>query len=144
MFIRSERLFLRPRWPEDAPALANLAGSDLTLDPLTAILDGVDPPNRRNIEFLVTLPGRGPVGVAALVRAGDAGELRIWIAPAWRNRGYATEALGALAGVARMLGHSRLKTPVVLGGRAAAMVFEQTGFAACKPVDPDPIGTLAA
>jgi GNAT superfamily N-acetyltransferase len=144
MFIRSERLFLRPRWPEDAPALANLAGRGHPLDPMAAILDGVDPDDRRSVGFVVTLPGHGLVGAAALVRGSDAGELRIWIAPRWRNRGYATEAVDALAGVARMLGYGRLKAWVLLPNRSAATVLDRTGFSPCKAVDPLLIGPVSS
>ncbi|WP_198045981.1 GNAT family N-acetyltransferase [Novosphingobium aquimarinum] len=144
MFIRSERLFLRPRWPEDAPALENLTGRDRQLDPMAVVFDSVDPDDRRSVGFLITLPGRGIVGIAALVRVDDEAELRIWVGPAWRNLGYETEVISALAGVARMLGHHRIRASIMQDKRVARIVLDRTGFAPNKAGDPQSIGPLAA
>lgn len=132
MFIRSERLFLRPCWPEDRAALASLGEADAASDPVAEVLGSDEPEDRRSARFLVTLPGRDIIGVASLLRAPDCGDLKLWIAPAWRNCGYATEAVEALAEVARMLGHDQLKALVYDSNRSAIRVLGRTDFAASR------------
>lgn len=129
MFIRSERLFLRPCWPEDRAALALISGADAALDPVAVVLGSVEPEDRRSARFLVTLPGTGVIGAASLSRGSEGGELRLWIDPAWRNCGYATEAVEALADIARLLGHDRLEAVVFRGNGSATRLLERTGFA---------------
>lgn len=132
MFIRSERLFLRPCWPEDRAALEALGGAGPAGDAIAAVLGSDGPEVRRSARFLVTVPGSGIIGAASLLRADDAAELRLWIAPAWRNFGYATEAVEALAEVACMLGHDYLRALVYHGNRSALGVLDRTAFTATR------------
>lgn len=123
MFIRSERLFLRPGWAEDRHELLALIGEEngqatMTHGPAcapwvravaSAIAGGQESPLPR---FLVTLPDTRPgalgarlIGVAALDRAGQDIGIGVWIGGDHRDRGYADEAARALTGLARALGH---------------------------------------
>ena len=138
MFIRSERLFLRPFWPEDrAELLALLAeeGADRRQDagwPLPCrVAQGAEPEDRRCPRFLVTLPGAHGstiVGVVGLSRAGDAAEAGVWIAPAFRGRGYATEAGRALLSIARSLGFECAMARPDPENDSAARLFTKLGF----------------
>jgi RimJ/RimL family protein N-acetyltransferase len=118
MFIRSERLFLRPGWEEDRAELAALGAAgrtDCTIGCTPWFDLAVDLANPRPgaglPRFVITLPGpHGArlVGLAALERAGDNLGIGVWIAPAHRGLGYAAETVRALQGMARALGHTRL------------------------------------
>jgi len=135
MFIRSERLFLRPCWPEDRATLASLGGAEtVPPDPVTEVLGSDEPENRRSARFLVTLPGSGIIGAASLLSTCDCGHLWLWIAPLWRSRGFATEAAEALAEVARMLGHDQLEALVYLDNCSAIRLLGRTDFAAGRRV----------
>lgn len=141
MFIRSERLFLRPCWPEDRAELVSLreagaATRDLAHDPIAVVLDAGRAEDRRSPRFLITTPGSGVIGVAAIGRGSNPSEISLWIARSCRNQGYATEAVGALVDVARILGHDRLSAAVFLGNRSAARVLERLGFVPSGSITP--------
>jgi RimJ/RimL family protein N-acetyltransferase len=97
MFARTERLLLRPGFPEDVPALAPAIAEAL-------IAQGRDPllPSLLILERTDQQPRI--VGICGLRRrrSGSA-ELRCWIVPEHRGRGLATEACGALVDIARTL-----------------------------------------
>lgn len=134
MFIRSERLFLRPPWPEDWRDLL-AALSD------TAIIDEhreqarcftAAPQDRRTPHFLITLPGaEGPrlIGACGLDRKNDAVEMGLWIARDHRGRGYAAEACRALLGLARALGHARVIACASDDDSPAVGLLVRLGFA---------------
>ena len=115
MFIRSERLFLRPVWPEDRlafPCLADTASHGL-----------------RFPAFVITVPGESgseAIGLVALEPARDAARLRLWIAPGHRGRGFAGEALGVVSDAARSLGHACLLADA--DGPAAVRLAHKAGF----------------
>jgi RimJ/RimL family protein N-acetyltransferase len=97
MFARTERLLLRPGFPEDVPALAPGIAEALLAhgrDPLLPSL------------LILERTGGEPriVGICGLRRrrSGSA-ELRCWIVPEDRGRGLATEACAALVDIARTL-----------------------------------------
>jgi len=141
MFIRSERLFLRPGWPEDRDELllcmersttaANPATWDLSAEPAA---DG----SRRHPRFLVTLPGAegarlvGCVGFSP-ARPGPAAhpapvDFAFWIAEEFRGRGFASEAGRAALSVARTLGHRRVGATLPAATPAALRVLDRLGF----------------
>src|SRR5262245_42974396 len=118
MFIRSERLFLRPGWPEDwLELLAAIDDQDVvrhlarapwpyTADEAKAFL--ALPAERMLPNFFITLPaadGAKLVGCAGLSRDGDEIELGYWIARDHWGQGYATEAARAVLSQARALGY---------------------------------------
>lgn len=129
MFLRTERLFLRPFWPEDRGELIALGAS------LTNAPDTVPAPaaavERRCPNFLVTLPGANGtriVGHVGLRRSGADADLDIWIAPEWRRRGFAVEAGRALLPLARALGHARVTATLLPGNREGASLLRKLGF----------------
>lgn len=140
MFIRSERLFLRPAWPEDAADLAALIDETIarnvaavpwpyTIDDARAFIDL--PRLSRYPRFLVTLPAAGGAviaGVCALSpRDGDA-SLGYWIARRHWGNGYATEAARTVVNLARALGHRRVVASHQIDNLASARVLDKIGF----------------
>lgn len=144
MFIRSERLFLRPGWPEDREDLLRLMQGEQAAE------RGIDCAWSRDCpggaggkdepllpRFLVTLPGAGGarvIGGAGLFRlGGDPGgevNLACWIACDHGGRGYAGEAVRALLSLARTLGHRRVLASHVPGNAAAERLLAKAGFRA--------------
>ena len=141
MFIRSERLFLRPGWPEDweevlarigdEGVVRNLASAPwpYTADDAKRFLSLPDEP--RLPRFLVTLPGSDGarlVGSIGLMRDGGDTELGYWIARDFWGQGYATEATRAVLGLARALGHCRVKAHHFIDNPASGRVLRKVGF----------------
>ena len=139
MFIRSERLFLRPYWPEDRFELLALAeGDDKSRLPLRsgwpsiAEIEPCEPSDRRCPRFLVTLPGTQDariVGFVGIGRVTDMFEAGLWIAPAFRGRGFATEAGRSLLSVARALGVRSVSARVAFLDDDARKLLGKLGFA---------------
>jgi RimJ/RimL family protein N-acetyltransferase len=138
MFHRSERLFLRPAFPEDSGAILAGIGEEavvrnLSRAPWPYTLDDARafaalPQDPRLPHFLVTLPGVGVIGAAGLgEQEGDA-ELGYWIArPHW-GQGYATEAARAVLRIARTLGHTRVVAGHFTDNPASGKVLRKLGF----------------
>ncbi|MFN3468337.1 MAG: GNAT family N-acetyltransferase [Novosphingobium sp.] len=130
MFIRSERLFLRPAWPEDRADFEAL-GSDLRWPE-------ANPAEPRLPRLLVTLPGSTGsriIGIAGLCAGGAAAEeetpeLACSIAPVWRGRGFGAEAARALLPLARTLGYRRIIAFPRSGDRPSLRMLEKAGFRA--------------
>jgi RimJ/RimL family protein N-acetyltransferase len=141
MFIRSERLFLRPAWPEDAAELAGLrkAGPVMSNVPalrlpwntesareLIAMVSG-----RREPGFLITLPsarGARLIGAIGLGQDGDDVQLGYWLSEAHWGRGYAAEAARAVLSLARALGHRQVTANQVLDDQACLLALTRAGF----------------
>ncbi len=142
MFIRSERLFLRPGWPEDWEQLyegiadervvRNLAKAPWPYEPDHARDFAARPQDRRKPHFLVTLPGAAGtklIGGIGLARD-EAGEVELgyWFArPHW-GQGYATEATRAVLGLAQALGHRRVVAGHFVDNPASGRVLIKAGF----------------
>lgn len=142
MFIRSERLFLRPAWPEDWAELhaviddeqvvRNLARAPWPYAPEDARRFVNLPQNPRFPNFFVTLPGAhgsrliGSVGLAEAEGGGV--ELGYWIARGQWGRGYATEAARAVLSVARAIGHDRIEASHFIDNPASGQVLRKLGF----------------
>lgn len=153
MFHRTERLLLRPAWPEDWEMILwgigdecvvrNLARAPWPYLPEHArefARRGQDP---RYPSFLLTLPedqGSRLVGCAGLGESrgkGDA-EIGYWIAQPYWGRGYATEGARGVLEVARLLGHRRIEGGHHLDNPASGKVLRKLGFqptGAVKPRD---------
>ncbi|GEN99363.1 N-acetyltransferase [Novosphingobium sediminis] len=142
MFIRSERLFLRPAWPEDwaelhtaiddAAVVRNLARAPWPYradDARWFVSREADP---RHPDFLVTLPGAEGtriIGCAGIAPGEQGGvELGYWIARDHWGRGYATEAARAVLCIARALGHQRIEASHFLDNPASGRVLRKLGF----------------
>lgn len=147
MFIRSERLFLRPGWPEDWAELHALIDDEAVVrnlaqapwpylaDHARAFVaraqDGQHP------HFFVTLPGAGGaemiggIGLIADEQAPDpdaAPLLGYWIARRHWGQGYATEACRALLSLAATLGHRRIEARHFIDNPASGRVLTKLGF----------------
>lgn len=142
MFIRSERLFLRPGWPEDWNELLgqvadeaivrNLASAPWPYTAQAAREFAARPQAARHPQFMITLPtGEGSrlIGSIALTPAeGGTTELGYWIAQDQWRRGYATEACRAIIRLARTLGHRRLVAYHFVDNPASGRVLGKVGF----------------
>lgn len=142
MFHRTERLLLRPAWPEDwemilwgigdERVVRNLAKAPWPYLPEHArefAARGQDP---RFPAFLLTLPeqqGSRLVGCAGLGAKDDGGaELGYWIARPYWGRGFATEGARGVLEVARLLGHCRIEGRHFLDNPASGKVLRKLGF----------------
>lgn len=154
MFIRSERLFLRPGWPEDwqelftriadEPIVRNLADAPWPYTAEAAHEFVELPQDRRYPHFLITLPtseGSRLIGCIGLSPVDDgpgevAVELGYWIARDQWNRGYASEAARAMLSLARTLGHRRVTASHYADNPASAGVLRKIGFRSTGEVRP--------
>jgi len=141
MFIRSERLFLRPGWPEDRDELLTRIADEAVVRNLSSVpwpysahdaATFLDLPHDRLLpRFVITLPGAGGariIGGAGLHAAGDTVELGYWIArDAW-GCGYASEAARAVVSLAQALRHPRLVASHYCDNPASGRVLQKAGF----------------
>ncbi|MEW4448387.1 GNAT family N-acetyltransferase [Qipengyuania sp. JC766] len=151
MFHRTERLLLRPAWPEDWRAIfkgiaeqgivCNLARAPwpYTEDHAREFAARL-PADPRIPSFMVTLPGEAGsrlIGAAGL-GMDDRGELQIgyWIAREHWGRGYATEAARAVVDIARALGHRRIVAGHFQDNPASGRVLQKAGFVPTGEIRP--------
>lgn len=142
MFHRSERLLLRPPWPEDwglvfrgiadEGVVRNLARAPWPYTSQHARDFVALPVDPRFPRFLVARADDaalvGCIGIDEREGEGEV-ELGYWIArPHW-GQGYATEAGRAVLDVARMLGHRRIVAGHFLDNPASGRVLRKLGFA---------------
>ncbi|MCX7284763.1 MAG: GNAT family N-acetyltransferase [Novosphingobium sp.] len=141
MFIRSERLFLRPGWPEDWAELhaliddeavvRNLARAPWPYGPDDARSFAALPQAGRHPHFFITLPGMHGarlVGCVGLAQCDGETELGYWIGRRDWGQGYATEAARAVLGFARAVGHRRVIATPFADNAASARVLAKLGF----------------
>lgn len=141
MFIRSERLFLRPGWPEDWEDVLGLIGDEAVVRNLANApwpYTGEDarsflmlPEEQGLPRFLITVPGASGaaiVGGVGLNRTDTVPELGYWIARDHWGRGYASEAAKAVTALARTLGHERVAATHFIDNPASGRVLEKAGF----------------
>ncbi|MFC0205566.1 GNAT family N-acetyltransferase [Novosphingobium soli] len=141
MFVRTERLFLRPAWPEDLDDLVEaLSDEDIqrnvgvaplprNVAQVRAYLDRPRDPRLPHFFMYLRAPG-GPqlVGGIGLGRYDGEVEVGYWIAARHRGLGYAGEALRAVVGQARLLGYPRLIASHFADSPATHRVLEGAGF----------------
>ena len=140
MFIRSERLFLRPAWPEDWEELLVLIADEAIVRNLARVPWPYGPEQARDFtalpqdprlpHFFVSTAANGRmVGSVGLGRDDDGRvELGYWIArPHWGN-GYAPEAARAVLRLARTLGHRRVVAGHFIDNPASGRVLAKIGF----------------
>ena len=141
MFIRSERLFLRPGWPEDWAELYSAIADEgvvrnLARAPWPYTIDDAKafaprPQAKLLPHFLVTLPGADGarlIGCAGLAKSGGEVELGYWIAREHWGQGYATEAARAVLRLAETLGHRRILAGHFIDNPASGRVLVKAGF----------------
>lgn len=141
MFIRTERLFLRPGWPEDLDDLVEALSDpavqrQLAMAPLPQSREVLReylnrPRDPRLPHFFIYLRGAQGAKMVGGIGFGpyrDEVEVGYWIAAAYRGRGYALEALRAVVEQARALGHRRIVAKHFVDNEAAIRVLEAAGF----------------
>ncbi|PKB25964.1 RimJ/RimL family protein N-acetyltransferase [Novosphingobium kunmingense] len=142
MFIRSERLFLRPGWPEDWQELLsriadesvvrNLAKAPWPYTAEDARWFASQPQDERLPHFFVTLPtSAAPAELIGCVGLGEIDgevELGYWFARDHWGKGYATEAARAVLRLAKVLGHRHLVAGHFLDNPASGAVLRKAGF----------------
>lgn len=142
MFARTQRLLLRPGFPEDAPALVDAIGDEAIVRNLATV---PWPYRMRDAEAFLASP-RDPVlpsllifergdGAPQLVgscglgrRPSGSVELGYWIAKRFWGRGFATEVGAALVDIARALGLRQLEGSHFIDNPASGRVLEKLGF----------------
>lgn len=142
MFMRTERLFLRPVFPEDwrgvyrgiadENVVRNLARAPwpYTEDDARQFCANANADSRTR--FVITLPEEkgapiiGMIGFERLDGAGD--ELGYWVGRAWQQRGYATEAVHGVIELAEALGSESLEAGHFLDNPASGKVLRKAGF----------------
>ena len=141
MFHVTERLLLRPAWPEDWKALhggiadagvvRNLARAPWPYLPEHAREFVMRPQDPRLPHFLLTRPGPNGselIGCAGLGENEGRAELGYWIARPYWGQGYATEGARGVIEVARLLGHRELEGGHFLDNSASGKVLRKLGF----------------
>lgn len=140
MFIRTDRLFLRPAWSEDATELARAIGHEQVARMLARVpwpyaeqhaQEWIAMPQSARLpSLLVTLPAEGGriVGGCGLHDEDGTPAVGYWIAPDQWGRGYASEALGGLVTLARAAGHRRLAARHACDNPASGRVLRKVGF----------------
>lgn len=141
MFARTERLLLRPSWPEDVAELhqaiadegiiRNLARApwpytaDDAVDFATQAHDALYP------NFLIMLRTHGApriIGACGIGNYGDSAELGYWIARPYWGLGFATEAARAVVNIAKAIGHKKLIASHFTDNPASGNVLRKLGF----------------
>lgn len=151
MFARTDRLLLRPPWPEDAPAMAAAIGEERIARNLSSVpwpytlADAEHFLAKDHGPPLATfIIARRSAGVPELIgavgfSATEAGEAEFgyWLASACWGRGYATEAGRAALALARdSLRLGRIVSGHFTDNPASRRVLDKLGFAATGEVEP--------
>ncbi|MFZ1742697.1 MAG: GNAT family N-acetyltransferase [Pontixanthobacter sp.] len=148
MFHRSERLFLRPAWPEDWEDIyrgiadegvaCNLASAPWPYEPEHACQYAAREQDPSLPSFLVTLPGAGVIGSAGIGIDGDTGKVQLgyWIARSHWGLGFATEAARSVLLIAKAIGHKHLIASHFVDNPASGKVLRKAGFRPTGQVRP--------
>ncbi|MXO89741.1 GNAT family N-acetyltransferase [Pontixanthobacter aquaemixtae] len=139
MFHRTQRLFLRPAWPEDWEAIyrgicdegvvRNLARAPWPYEPEHARDWAKRPLDPSSPTWLITLADSGElVGCIGIDPHDGEVEVGYWIARAHWAKGFATEAGQAVLEIARMMGHARLVASHYVDNPASGRVLRKLGF----------------
>jgi RimJ/RimL family protein N-acetyltransferase len=141
MFARTERLLLRPSWPEDAAAIhsaiadegivRNLARAPWPYTPCDAAAFAALEHSEMLPNFMLMLRTDGApklIGSCGLGQQGNEVELGYWIAREHWGQGFAAEAAKAVVGVAKALGHKKLVAGHYTDNPASGRVLRKVGF----------------
>ncbi|RZV33877.1 MAG: N-acetyltransferase [Sphingomonadaceae bacterium] len=142
MFHRTQRLLLRPVWPEDWRILLvgiadegvvrNLARAPWPYTEHDAQSFAASPvSDPRFPRFLLTLPGQQGsqlVGCCGIDGREGVVELGYWIARQFWGRGFATEGARAVLDIATVFGHERIVAGHYLDNPASGRVLRKLGF----------------
>lgn len=141
MFARTERLLLRPCWPEDAQALYNAIADEAIVRNLArAPWPYPESEAKRfvSVEHSETYPAfllmertdgtPRLVGGCGLGDHDGVAELGYWISRDHWGLGYATEAATAVIGIAKAIGHQILVASHFTDNPASGRVLRKAGF----------------
>ncbi|WP_404333687.1 GNAT family N-acetyltransferase [Sphingomonas sp. MMS12-HWE2-04] len=142
MFVRTQRLTLRPGWPEDAPELAYAIGHESVVRNLALVpwpypieaaetfLGHFDDPTEP--KFLMFEHHRGATRLIGGMAVGAykewPNELGYWLTPDCWGRGYATEAGRAVLQAARARGIRHVTAGHFVDNPASGGVLRKLGF----------------
>lgn len=141
MFARTERLLLRPSWPEDAEAIYNAINDEGIVRNLArapwpytrsdaqefASLDH-DPRHPNFLLFKRTIGAPKLIGSCGLGDLDGETEIGYWISRPYWGLGYASEAARAVVNIARAIGHKRLSCGHFVDNPASGQVMRKLGF----------------
>lgn len=143
MFIRSERLMLRPIFPEDwREVFAGVADESIVRMLATApwpyraedARTFCNQPRKSDeMLFAITLPGKdgapliGTIGMRGATHE-EAYEMGYWIARSRQRQGYGSEAVGAVLATARALGVREARAGHFVDNPASGKVLRRCGF----------------
>jgi len=141
MFARTERLLLRPSWPEDAAELhqaiadegivRNLASAPWPYTVDDAVHFATQEHDALYPTFLLMLRTHGAprlIGACGLGNYDNSAELGYWIARPYWGLGFATEASRAVINIARTIGHKKLIASHFVDNPSSGNVLRKIGF----------------
>ncbi len=141
MFARTERLLLRPSWPEDAQELhaaiadegivRNLASAPWPYTQEEAVRFATLDHDETYPAFLLMLrTDNAPrlIGACGLGKYNNEAELGYWIARPYWGLGFASEAGRAVLAIAKAIGHQRLVAGHFTDNPASGSVLRKLGF----------------
>ena len=141
MFMRTERLFLRPIFPEDWREIYRgiadfgvvrmLARAPWPYRPQDAVAYCRKPRPVNMMAFSVTLPeltGAPLIGQIGLEPTDEGHELGYWIGRQWQRRGYASEAVRGVLDMAQALGIERVVAGHYLENGPSGKVLRANGL----------------
>jgi RimJ/RimL family protein N-acetyltransferase len=141
MFARTERLLLRPSWPEDAAELhaaiadegivRNLARAPWPYTQEEAVRFATMDHDESHPAFLLMLrTDAAPrlIGACGLGERNGEAELGYWIARPYWGLGFASEASRAVMNIAQAIGHKKLIAGHFTDNPASGQVLRKLGF----------------
>jgi RimJ/RimL family protein N-acetyltransferase len=141
MFARTERLLLRPSWPEDAGELhqaiadegivRNLARAPWPYTAEDAVRSATQEHDAHFPSFLMMLRTNGAprlIGACGIGNLNGEAELGYWIGRPYWGLGFATEASRAVVEIAKAIGHKKLVANHFTDNPASGNVLRKLGF----------------
>ena len=141
MFARTERLLLRPSWPEDAGELhqaiadegivRNLARAPWPYTAEDAVRSATQEHDAHFPSFLMMLRTNGAprlIGACGIGNLHGEPELGYWIGRPYWGLGFATEASRAVIEIAKTIGHKKLVASHFTDNPASGKVLRKLGF----------------
>jgi len=141
MFARTERLLLRPSWPEDAGELhqaiadegivRNLARAPWPYTAEDAVRSATQEHDAQFPSFLMMQRTNGAprlIGACGIGNFNNDAELGYWIGRPYWGLGFATEASRAVLEIAKTIGHKKLVASHFTDNPASGKVLRKLGF----------------
>ena len=141
MFARTERLLLRPCWPEDAHELYGAITDERVVRNLARVpwpyteaeaqrFAALQHSDTYPTLLLMRRTDGAPrlIGVCGLAETDGATELGYWISRPYWGLGYASEAAKAIVDIAKAIGHERLIAGHFTDNPASGRVLCKIGF----------------